>query len=89
MLESKRTVFSFKELALLWRTSDPNTIMSRVNYYVKKKYLYHIRRGIYAKNKRYNRFEVATKIFIPSYISFETVLAEAGIRSFNIITKYS
>lgn len=38
-----------------------------------------VRRGIYAKDKNYNRFELATRIYTPSYISFETVLTRAGI----------
>ncbi len=36
-------------------------------------------RGLYAKDKNYNRLELATKIFTPSYVSFETILREAGI----------
>jgi hypothetical protein len=34
---------------------------------------------LYAKDTNYNRYEVATKIFTPSYISFETVLRNAGL----------
>jgi hypothetical protein len=46
---------------------------------VQKGELYSIRRGLYAKDKNYDRLELATKIFIPSYVSFETILVEAGI----------
>lgn len=38
-----------------------------------------MRKGFYAKDKNYDRYELATKIYTPSYISFETVLAAAGI----------
>ena len=80
LYKSKKTVFSFKELCLLWgNAADTTTIKSRVNYYVKHGDLYHIRRGYYAKDKNYDHLELATKIFTPSYISFETVLAQAGI----------
>jgi hypothetical protein len=41
--------------------------------------LYPVRRGIYAKDKNYDRFELATRIYKPAYISFETVLGSAGI----------
>ena len=41
--------------------------------------MYSVRRGIYAKDQNYNKYELATKIYTPSYISFETVLAKAGI----------
>lgn len=79
ILRSNKTVFSFKDLLLLWGNIDRLTAGTRVNYYVKKGELYHIRRGLYAKDKNYDKFELATKIFTPSYISFETVLGKAGI----------
>ena len=79
ILRAQQTVFSFKELFLMWGKSDPDQLKSRISYYIKKGYLYHLRRGLYAKSKDYNRFEVATKIMSPSYISFETVLLQAGV----------
>lgn len=78
LLRSNKTVFSFKDLILLWGGIDKLTAGSRVNYYTKHNNLYHIRRGLYAKDKNYNKYELATKIFTPSYISFETVLGSAG-----------
>ena len=79
LLRSPKTVYSFKELVLLWPDTDLKTIKSRVAYYVKQGELYHVRRGLYAINDKYNRLEAATMIVTPSYISFETVLANAGI----------
>jgi predicted transcriptional regulator of viral defense system len=79
ILKSSKTVYSFKELALLWPSIDAKTLKSRINYYVTHGDLYHIRRGLYGKDDSYDRFEVACKILSPSYISFETVLAQAGI----------
>lgn len=79
ILRSKSSVFTFKELLLTSIEAKPNLLKRRLNYYVKKGELYHIRRGLYAKDKNYNKLELATKIFTPSYVSFETVLAEAGI----------
>lgn len=63
----------------MWGGIDVSTARKRVNYYVQTGALYPIRRGIYAKDKNYNRFEMATKIYTPAYISFETVLGNAGI----------
>lgn len=79
ILRSSKTVFSFKELILLWGGIDRLTAGNRVNYYVRRGHLYPIRKGLYAKEKNYDRLELATKIFTPSYISFETVLGRAGI----------
>lgn len=79
LLRSSKSVFSFKDLILLWNGIDRLTAGARVNYYIRKGHLYPVRRGFYAKDKNYDRFELATKIFTPSYISFETVLGKAGI----------
>ena len=79
ILKSKQTVFTFKDLLLLWGGIDVKTAKVRINYYVQSGDLYPIRRGIYAKDQNYDRFELATKIFTPAYISLETVLGNAGI----------
>lgn len=79
ILRSDQTVFSMKDLVLLWGKPDTPTVKAQMSYYAKKGYVYRIRRGLYAKNKDYNRYEVATKIMTPSYISFETVLLDAGV----------
>lgn len=73
------SVFTFKDISLIWRDTRKQSIASSVAYYVKKGELYPLRRGIYAKDKNYNRFDLATRIYTPSYISFETVLAKAGV----------
>lgn len=79
ILRSNQTVFTFKDLLLMWEGVDVDTAKKRVNYYIQTDNLYSIRRGIYAKDKNYDRFELATKIFTPAYISFETVLGHSGI----------
>lgn len=79
ILRTKQTVFSFDELLLFWPQEEEKTLQSKINYYIKTGGLYHIRKGLYAKDTQYDRFELATKIFTPSYISFETVLSAAGI----------
>ena len=73
------TVFSFKEILLASCETNAALLKRRINYYIKKGELYPIRRGIYAKDKNYDRLELANKIFTPSYISFETVLAKNGV----------
>jgi predicted transcriptional regulator of viral defense system len=79
LLRLHKSIFSFKELMLLWQGIDAKTAASRVSYYVKKGQLYHVRRGIYAIDKNYDRLELAVRILKPSYISFETVLLKEGI----------
>lgn len=73
------SVFTFKDIALIWRDTRKKSIASSIAYYVKKGEIYPLRRGIYAKDKNYNKFDLATRIYTPAYISFETVLAKAGV----------
>jgi len=79
LLRSPKTVFSTKDVALLWGEERENRVSGRLNKYVKAGKLVRVRRGIYVKDKNYNRFELVTRIYTPSYISFETVLTRAGI----------
>jgi len=79
LLRSAKTVFTTKDIALLWGEKAENKIRVRLNDYVKKGKLIRVRRGIYAKDKNYDRFELATRIYTPSYISFETILTRAGV----------
>lgn len=76
---SPNTVFTTKDISLIWKETGIDTIKARINYYVKKEKLLSIRKGIYAKDKDYNKFELATRIYTPSYISLETVLQREGI----------
>ncbi len=79
ILRTGNTVFTFKDILLASGETKPALLRRRISYYIKKGQIYPIRRGIYSKDKTYDKYELATKIFTPSYISFETVLAEAGI----------
>jgi len=79
ILKSNNTVFSFKEILLTSGESNPALLRRRIYSYIKNGQLYGIRWGLYAKDKNYDKLELATKIFIPAYVSFETVLAEAGV----------
>lgn len=79
ILKSNKSVFTSKDIAILWgETISPATLV-RINYYVKKGELIKLRKGIYAKSKGYNKLELATRIFTPAYVSFETVLAKDGL----------
>ena len=79
LLRSPKTIFSTKDAALLWAEERESTVSARLNKYVTSGKLIGVRRGLYAKDKNYDKFELATRIYTPSYISFETVLTRAGI----------
>lgn len=79
LFQTTKTVFTNKDLALLWNDINGNNLNSKIAYYVKQKKIIRLTRGIYAKSNKYDPKELATSIYIPSYISFETVLREAGV----------
>ncbi len=79
LLRSPKTVFSTKDLALLWGEKLQNATYVRLNKYTELGKLIRLRRGLYAKDKNYNKNELAAKIYIPAYISFETILGSYGV----------
>ena len=79
LLRSPKTVFSINDVTLLWGEERKRIVAVRLNKYAKAGKLIRLRRGVYAKDENYDRLELATRIYTPSYISFETVLTRAGI----------
>lgn len=79
LYESKKTILTIKDIALIWEETNPINLLSKVKYYAKQGSLIRLTRGVFAKSKDYNVKELATSIYTPSYISFETVLREAGV----------
>jgi len=79
LYQSQKTILTNKDLALIWQETSPNNLKAKIAYYVKQGVLNRLTRGVFAKDKNYNPKELATSIYSPSYISFETVLREAGV----------
>ncbi len=77
--QSSKSVFTNKDLALIWRETNNSNLKSKIAYYVKRGALVRLTRGVFAKDKNYNAKELANSLYLPSYISFETVLREAGV----------
>lgn len=79
LMKSKKTIFTTDDLALLWNTENAEYIRKKMYRYVKSEDFYSPRKGFYTKDSDYDRKELSNRIFTPSYISFETVLVEAGV----------
>lgn len=79
LYQSPKTILTTKDLALIWQETNPANLNAKVAYYVKRGALRRLTRGVFAKSDHYHSKELATSIYLPSYISFETVLREAGI----------
>ena len=79
LLRSPRTVFTTADVALLWGEAPSAKLRARLHYHVQSGALIRIRRGLFAKDQNYDRVEMATCLYRPSYISFETVLWHEGL----------
>ena len=79
LYQSPKTIFTAKDISLLWAENDFNNLKAKIAYYVKNGGLIRLKNGIYAKDKNYNIRELATSLYTPSYISFETVLRDTGV----------
>ncbi len=79
LYESPKTILTIKDIALIWEETNTVNLLSKIKYYAKQGSLNRLTRGVFAKDKNYNPKELATSLYTPSYISFETVLREAGI----------
>lgn len=73
-----QTVFTLKEISLFFPEIPYDNLKSRMAYFAKTRAIKKLRKGIYAKDF-YNTLELANKLYVPSYISLETVLLKAGI----------
>lgn len=79
LYQSPKTILTVKDIALIWEETSTVNLLSKIKYYAKQGSLIRLTRGVFAKDKDYNPKELATSLYTPSYISFETVLREAGI----------
>lgn len=79
LYQTPKTVLTGKDLALIWQETNTNNLKAKIAYYVKRGALTRLTRGVFVKDKNYDPKELATSIYTPSYISFETVLREAGV----------
>ena len=79
LYQSPKTILTIKDIALIWEETNTINLLSKIKYYAKQGSLIRLTRGVFAKSKEYDIKELATSIYTPSYISFETVLREAGM----------
>ncbi len=71
------SVFTLGELSLLFRNIPYHNLRRRLHYFTEVGKIKRLHQGIYAKED-YSTYELANKIYKPSYISLETVLAKGG-----------
>lgn len=79
LYQTPQTVFTTADLAIMWRETRSGNLRSKLVYYEKRGALRRITRGVYTKNTTFDPLELAVKVCRPAYISFETILVEAGV----------
>jgi predicted transcriptional regulator of viral defense system len=79
LLDCQRSVFTTTDIAQLWGEARTGRLRARLQYYVQSGELVRIRKGLYAKDRKYDRLEMATCLYKPSYVSFESVLWHEGL----------
>lgn len=84
LYKSMQTVFTLNELSLKFREIKYVNLKRRINNLVLTDKLLSPVRGVFAK-EGYSVMELACRVYAPSYISLETVLAQEGV----IFQKYN
>src|SRR3990167_1110338 len=72
------TVFTIDEICQLFPHIPYQSVQDRLYYFTKVGKLKRLHQGIYAK-EGYSLFELANKLYKPSYISLETVLGQENV----------
>ena len=78
LFRSGQSDFRTSDLAMLWNIQDKDYLKNKIYRLVKSGKLFRIRPGLFCCNKDYDPFLVANKLVFPSYVSLQTILAQAG-----------
>ena len=82
LLQQDRRILTTSDLAILWETTNKNTLLTTIKRYTKSKILHRIQKGLYSTIPIPNLhpYELGCAVSGSlSYISTETVLQNAGI----------
>lgn len=78
LYKNPQTVFTLKDISLLFSQIPYNNLKERMSYFAKVGSIRKLSRGVYAKDN-FDVLELANKLYTPSYISLETVLQKSGV----------
>lgn len=78
LMDSGKTIFTPQDLRTLWGEGELSAKTNAVRM-VAKGLILRIAKGYYALSKQYNIYELANRMVTPSYISFQSALAYAGV----------
>jgi hypothetical protein len=78
MIKSGQSVFRSSDLAILWKIQDRDYLKNKIYRLVKAGALQRLRPGLFAWSEDYDPMLAANKLIAPSYVSLQTILAQAG-----------
>ncbi len=78
LLVLPQKIFSVQDLSVIWEIKDQVQLWNQIRYYLRTKKLIRLHKGVYSVGK-YDEYELAQKLIVPSYISVYTALARHGI----------
>jgi len=76
---ANQTVFRTADIADLLGRPVSKAVNFYIHHYIKTGQLIRLSKGLYTFTPDYNREELGNKFRVPSYVSFTTVLVEAGL----------
>lgn len=76
---SGKNVFTIEDLAVIWQIAERRKLIERIKYYLRKKRLVHISKGVYAYGEGYTPLDIAQKLVPLSYISLYTTSQMHGL----------
>ncbi|MBD3279941.1 hypothetical protein GF389_00250 [Candidatus Dojkabacteria bacterium] len=80
LLQTSKTVFSVDDLAQIWPGLSRDSLLDKIKFLLKTNKIIGVKRGLYAiPSREIDLNELGAKTRSPSYISFYTVLAKAGV----------
>jgi predicted transcriptional regulator of viral defense system len=80
LLQDGRNVFNIDDLSLIWGQNKRSNTVQSAREYAKKGDLVRIARGLYVLDKKTAKLEeIASRAYVPSYITGETALAFYGL----------
>ena len=79
LLKTDLNVFNVDDLVAIWSASSRREVLESVKGYVKRGKLFSIYRGVYSLTPQYDSYELAQKLFTPSYITYYSALSFFGI----------
>lgn len=74
LLKSEKSIFSVDELSIYIDHKNEQYLRNRISNYTKQWVLKIIARWFYSTKDKYDKFELANRIYSPSYISFFSAL---------------